>query len=112
MQQPNPYDPSNVAVAESWSRRCRWRRGLAASGLLLLAIACLLFYTAESITVYTPYSNTTLWSTSSLDDRYYTVTTPIQLMIAIGCAAIGAMLLIAARILRVLRPAFRGHIVE
>lgn len=112
MHQPNPYDPSNVAFAAAWNRRSRWRRVLAAFGLLLLAIAGSLFYTAESFTMYTPYSTTTIWRTYSLDDSYYTFPTPIQMMIAFGCAAMGAILLIAATLLRVLPPAFHGRVAE
>lgn len=112
MQQLNPYEPPNVAVATALKRRSRWRRVFAASGLLLLAIAGLLFYTAESITVYTPYSITTTWPISPQDDQYYVSTMPTQMMIAFGCAVIGAILLISAIILRVFRPAFNGHVLD
>jgi hypothetical protein len=112
MEQLNPYEPPIAAIASELKRRSRWRRVFNASGLLLLAIAGLLFYTAESITVYTPYSTTTVWPISSLDDQYYVSTMPMQMMVAFGCAAIGAILLISATVLRVLRTAFNGHVVD
>ena len=112
MQQLNPCEPPNVAVASALKRHIRWQRVFAASGLLLLAIAGLLFYSAESTMVYTSYSTTIIWPISSLDDQYYVSTMPMQIMIAFGIAAIGAIILIAATILRVFRTAFNGHVVN
>ena len=112
MQKLNPYEPPNVAIAIALKRRSRWWRVFAVSGLLLFAIAGLLFITAESITVYTPYSNRTIWPITSLDDQYYVSTMSMQMMIAFGCAAIGAALLISATILRVFRPALNCPVVD
>ena len=103
MQQINPYQPADLTAATRINRHVRFLRLLTAIGVLLFAIAAVLFFSADSTTIYTPYSWTEL-AKHSLEDKYFVVETPLQVKWSLGCAILSAALLLLAFLLRVADP--------